>query len=93
MIIVIGLMVFFLGDMNVDAITNLLAEFHERDTAADAQNAKLLVLVWTCAGILSINAVTVTLSAYSVMIKDRVGGKLSSIYTAPVNRGIIATLR
>lgn len=86
MIIVIGLMVFFLGDMNIDAITELLGQFPGRDAAADADNARRLVLAWTCAGILSINAVTVTLAVYSVMIKDRVNGKLGSIYTAPVSR-------
>ena len=58
MIIVIGLMVFFLGDMNIDSITELLGEFPGRDAAADADNARRLVLAWTCAGILSINAVT-----------------------------------
>lgn len=86
MIIVIGLMVFFLGDMNIDAMTELLGQFPGRDAAADADNARRLVLAWTCAGILSINAVTVTLAVYSVMIKDRVNGKLGSIYTSPVSR-------
>lgn len=86
MIIVIGLMVFFLGDMNIEGITELLEQFPGRDAAEDADNAKKIVLSWTCAGILSINAVTVTLAVYSVMIKDRVDGKLSSIYTAPVSR-------
>lgn len=89
MIIVICLMVFFLGDMNIEGITDLLGQFPGRDPDADKKNAELLVLSWTCAGILSINAVTVTLAVYSVMIKDRVTGKLNSIYTAPVSRTII----
>lgn len=86
MIIVIGLMVFFLGDMNIEGVTELLGQFPGRNAAEDADNAGKLLLSWTCAGILSINAVTVTLAVYSVMIKDRVNGKLSSIYTAPVSR-------
>ena len=90
MLIVIALMVFFLGDMNIQSITELLALFPEHDTGSDIENARLLVLVWTCAGILSINAVTVTLAAYSIMIKDRVDGRLTSIYTAPVSRAVIA---
>lgn len=90
MIIVIVLMVFFLGDMNIEELTDLLGMFSGRDAGADKKHAELLVLIWTCGGILSINGVTVTLSAYSVMIKDRVTGKLNSIYTAPVSRGIIA---
>jgi len=90
MLIVIGLMMFFLGDMNVESVTELLAQFPNRDNGADEKNAELLILSWTCAGILSINAVTVTLAAYSVMIKDRVSGKINSFYTSPVNRLTIA---
>ncbi len=90
MLVVICLMVFFLGDMNIENITELLGQFPGRDVQADRKNAELTVLVWTCAGILSINAVTVTLAAYSVMIKDKTTGKLNSIYTAPVSRTVIA---
>lgn len=90
MLVVICLMVFFLGDMNIESITELLGQFPGRDMQADRKNAELTVLAWTCAGILSINAVTVTLAAYSVMIKDRTTGKLNSIYTAPVSRTVIA---
>lgn len=88
--IVVGLMVFFLGDMNIDAITDLLGQFPGREALEDKKNAELLILSWTSAGILSINAVTVTLASYSGMIKDRVNGKLNSIYTAPVSRITIA---
>ena len=89
MIIVICLMVFFLGDMNIEDTAGLFGGFPGRDAAADKKNAELLILAWTCAGILSINAVTVTLSCYAVMIRDRVSGKLNAIYTAPIRRGII----
>lgn len=91
MLIVICLMLFFLGDMNTTAITGILDEFPDRNAALDEKNAELIVLSWTFAGILSINAVTVTLGVYSVMIKDRVNGKLNSIYTSPVSRTAIAT--
>lgn len=89
-LIVICLMMFFLGDMNIESITNLLAQFPGRDAAADKKNAELLVLSWTSAGIISINAVTVTLATYSGMIKDKVSGKLNALYTAPVSRITIA---
>lgn len=88
--IVICLMMFFLGDMNITAITDFLAQFPGRDQGADKENAELLILAWTSAGILSINAVTVTLASFSGMIKDRASGKMSSIYTAPVSRTVIA---
>lgn len=90
MFIVILLMFFFLGDSNTGSITELLSRFPGRDAARDEENAKLLVLAWTCAGIVSINAVTVTQASLSYMIKDRETGKLNSIYTAPVSRLTIA---
>ena len=90
MFIVIVLMFFFLGDANIDGITSLLAQFPGRDTERDRKNAELLVLAWTCAGMVSINAVTVTQASLSYMIKDRETGKLSSICTAPVSRTAIA---
>ena len=87
--IIIGLMAFFLGDMNVDAILEIAGPFatvgEELETLANH-----LVLAWTFAGILSINAVSVSISVYSGMIRDRVTGKLNSIYTAPVSRLKIA---
>lgn len=89
MLIVILLMVFFLGDMYIENTVDLLSAFPGRDEAVDRKNAEMLILIWNFAGILSINAVTVTLAVYSVMIKDRVSGKLNSIYTAPVSRGVI----
>ena len=89
-LIVIGLMVFFLGDMNIEATTELLDSFAPGKMSEHKENAQLLVLAWTSAGIISINAVTVSLAVYSGMIKDRVSGKLNAIYTAPVSRLTIA---
>ncbi|MGN0156341.1 MAG: ABC transporter permease [Lachnospiraceae bacterium] len=85
-LIVICLMVFFLGDMNIEEILELLEQFPGKEYAENKINAELLVLSWTCAGILSINAVTVSLAMYSGMIKDRINGRLNAIYTAPVSR-------
>ncbi|MDE6387559.1 MAG: ABC transporter permease [Lachnospiraceae bacterium] len=85
-LIVICLMVFFLGDMNIDSIVDILGIFSGKEYAENKANAELLVLAWTCAGIISINAVTVSLAVYSGMIKDRVNGRLNAIYTAPISR-------
>lgn len=90
MFITIALMVFFLGDANAGSIESVLAQFPGRNAASDSENAKLLILVWTGAGILSINAVTVTLACFSNLIEDRKHGRLNAIYTAPVRRGIIS---
>lgn len=90
MLIVIGLMMLFLGDIQTEELTDILKQIPGHDPAEDEKNAKLLILSWTCAGILSINAATVSLSTFSAMIKDKTGGKLPAIYTAPVSRGVIA---
>lgn len=90
MFIVILLMFFFMGDTNTDGIMELLSQFPGRDVQKDKENAELLILAWTCAGMVCINAVTVTQASLSYMIKDRENGKLNSIYTAPVSRLTIA---
>lgn len=89
-LIVIGLMVFFLGDLCTNSLLGFLEELPFRDYEEDKKNATLFILAWTSAGILSINAVSVSLAAYSGMIKDRVNGKLNAIYTAPISRFGIA---
>ncbi len=86
MIIVLALMLFFLGDMNIEGLADTLSMLPGRDAEKDYDNAVMFVMLWTCAGIVSINAVTVTLAVYSSMIKDRTEGRLCSIYTAPVSR-------
>lgn len=86
MVIVLALMLFFLGDSYESAITGALAALPDRDASLDADNASMFVLLWTCAGIVSINAVTVTMAVYSAMIKDRSEGRFGSIYTAPISR-------
>lgn len=89
-LIVICLMVFFLGDMNINGIVELLDAFSYGEAEENKKNAELLVLAWTSAGILSINAVSLSLAVYSGMIKDRVNSRLNAIYTAPISRLKIA---
>lgn len=89
MLIIIGLMVVFLGKMNADGVVNLLQEFgEERDTIADRANAEQLIMLWTLAGIVVVNSITITLSMVGIMVEDEVHRKLSSFYVAPVKRGI-----
>jgi multidrug/hemolysin transport system permease protein len=90
MLIVILLMILFLGDMNISAITDMLSQLPGRDAEQDEKNAELLVLQWTLAGVISINAVSVTLSVLTAMIRDKGNGTLWSIYTSPVSRLSIA---
>lgn len=91
MLITLMLMGIFLGNMNVESVTNLLSEYGGvRDLEADRENAKHLVEYWTLAGILVINAVTVTMTLMSNMVTDRAERKLDSLYCTPVRKGVIA---
>lgn len=90
MLVTIILMLFFLGDLQIDTVVSLMAQFPGRDAEADRANATVLILQWIAGGIVGINAVTVTVAMYSGMIRDRVEGRLNSIYTAPISRFTIS---
>lgn len=91
MLIVLALMVIFLGNMNAENVVDALAETGSlRDTAADEKNAAYLIQMWTLAGILIVNAVTITLTVMGTMVQDEVKGRLASFYMAPVKRIKIA---
>ncbi len=90
MMVVLCLMVFFLGDINIDMLTDKLAELPNRNALQDEKNAFLLILAWTIGGIIPSNAVMVTLSSYSAMIKDKNSKRSDAIYTSPVKRTVIA---
>jgi len=61
MLVVLLLMYFFLGDMNIDYITDLQNTYGgERNSAVDLENANYLVQYWTLAGIMVVNSLTVT---------------------------------
>ncbi|MDE5679229.1 MAG: ABC transporter permease [Lachnospiraceae bacterium] len=87
MLIVLALMVIFLGSMNCENVVDALAEAGgARDTAADQKNVEYLIKMWTLAGILVTNAVTVTLTVMGTMVQDETRNKLVSFYAAPVRR-------
>lgn len=91
MAIVLLLMGIFLGNMNVEEITDLLKQYGgARDEAADLQNAKILVHYWTLAGITVVNAVMATLTVMGQMISDSSENRLASFCCTPVSRGAIS---
>lgn len=91
MLIILLLQVVFLGEMNVDSLLGVLAEYGgERDSIADESNVKYLVNLWTLAGILIVNTVTVSLTVMQTMIRDEVRGQLVLLYASPVKRIKIA---
>lgn len=87
MLIVLALMVIFLGNMNIENVVDALAESGSlRDTATDEKNAGYLIQMWTLAGILIVNAVTITLTVMGTMVQDETKNRLASFYMAPVKR-------
>lgn len=88
MLIVLGLMVIFLGSMNSQDLVSLLEQYgSERDTVQDEKNAAHLIQMWTLAGILIVNSVTITLTVIGSMVQDEEQNRLASFYVTPVTRG------
>lgn len=91
MMIVLMLQGLFLGDMNIEGVTDLLLQYGgSRDIVMDKENAAHLIKYWTLAGILVVNAVTVTLTVIGTMVSDAAENRLESFYSAPVSKNIIA---
>lgn len=87
MLIVLGLMVVFLGNMSTQEVVNILAKIGgERDTLTDQKNAEYLIQMWTLAGILAVNSLTVSMTVMGNMIQDETQNRLASFYVAPVKR-------
>ena len=56
---------------NSESLVNLLSKLGGgRDRAADERNAAYLIQLWTLAGILAVNSVTVTLTVTGSMVQD-----------------------
>ena len=91
MLIVLMLMVVFLGNMNTDNTVELLEQYGGvRDVALDREHAKSLISMWTLAGVLLVNCVTVPMTVMGNMVTDETEGRLVAFYVAPVKRSKIA---
>ena len=91
MLIVLMLMAVFLGNMNMDNTVEVLEQYGGvRDAALDREHAKSLVSMWTLAGVLLVNCVTVPMTVMGNMVADEAEGRLAAFYVAPVKRGKIA---
>ncbi len=88
MLIIVVLMVFFLGDINKEELLDAIKMVPGRGGEDDVSRLNNLNFLWTFAGIITINASTVTHAFYSNMIKDRAGNRLNSMMVMPVKRHI-----
>ena len=91
MLIVLLLQVVFLGNINEESVISVLTEYGGvRDTVVDAENAKHFTAYWTLAGIMVVNALTVTVSVIGTMIDDQSRNRMESFFCAPMKRWMIA---
>ncbi|GKX67165.1 ABC transporter permease [Inconstantimicrobium mannanitabidum] len=78
MFIIIGLMVIFLGKMNVDNVLGLVS--------VERVKATFLVNSWVMAGIIVVNSVTVTLAVVGIMIEDEDKKRMGAFWVSPVSK-------
>lgn len=78
MLIIIGLMVIFLGKMNVDNILEI--------APVEKEKAAYLVNSWVMAGIIVVNSVTVTLGVIGVMVEDQDKKRIAAFLVSPISR-------
>ena len=88
MLITIAIMVFFLGDLSKNAVLDTISMIPGRGGAEDVTTSGKIVFYWISAGILTINAATVTHAFYANMIKDRTGSTLNSLFVMPIRRPV-----
>lgn len=86
-LIVLLLYVFFLGDLQVDAVKGAIPNGFPMDDAV----IKAFVDSWLIAGILCVSCLTVALNSMAVMIRDRERNTYKDLLSAPV-KPIVLTL-
>lgn len=82
-LIVLLLMLVFLGDMNKIELIELIQNAHGTITDKDAGH---LIIMWTIAGLLVVNAFTVPITMIGMYVQDKEEHKLESFYSSPVSR-------
>lgn len=82
-LIVLILMIAFLGQENIDSTLQVLGTGLEHEAA----HASSLIIIWTIAGILVVNAVSISMTLVGTMVRNEESGKISAFFVAPVKRG------
>lgn len=86
-LIVLGLMVLFLGKANSGELVRILAQYGgARDASLDEKNAEYMVQLWTLAGILLVNTVSISLTVLGAMVRDEAEKKSMAFYVTPIKR-------
>ncbi|MBQ7432211.1 MAG: ABC transporter permease [Lachnospiraceae bacterium] len=86
-LIVLALMIGFLGENNVTSTLNALGT----GQSGAHTYASCLVIIWTIAGIIVVNAVSISMSLVGTMVRDEEEGKMAAFFVAPVKRWVYVT--
>jgi multidrug/hemolysin transport system permease protein len=76
-IIILGLYVLFLSDLQVKGI---------KDTVGDIEGVKALVNSWVMAGLIAVSTVTLALGALGRIVTDRENKSINDFLVAPIKR-------
>lgn len=84
-LIVLGLYVLFLGDIQMQSLESAF-----ENLTIDKKLLKNFVDDWMLAGVISVACVTVSFSAQEIVVKDREKGVLADMLSAPVKRYLLS---
>lgn len=83
-LIVLGLYLLFLGDIQTDGIKTAF-----EGASIEEKSLKNFVDAWMLAGVVSVACVTVSFSVQGITVQDREKGVLNDMLASPISRGII----
>ena len=75
-LIILGLYIFFLGDVWVDSFPNI-------------KGVKNLMNCWIIAGLIGVTSVTANMGAFGTMIEDKSKNKIKDFYVSPIKKSKI----
>lgn len=75
-LIVLGLYIFFLGDVWIDSFPNI-------------KGVKNLMNCWIIAGLIGVTSVTANMGAFGTMIEDKSKNKIKDFYVSPIKKSKI----
>lgn len=83
-LIILGLYVLFLGDMQMQSLKSAF-----EDVQIDEKLLKNFIDNWMLAGVISVSCVTVSFSAQDILVKDKEKGVLADMLCAPAKRYLL----
>lgn len=85
-LIILIVYVLFLGDMQTDALKQVLTGYD-----IDGKVIQAFIDGWMLAGVIGVACITVSFSAQIVMVQDKEQGTLSDMLVSPIKKGILTS--